>query len=95
MTLTAFATNAFASVVANVPNPSGEQPPGMGGINTLLDWVFWLGLAACVAGLIAGGALMAIQSRRGEGSEHAGRIAMACIGALVIGAAGMLIGALA
>ncbi|GAB3186145.1 hypothetical protein GCM10027060_26530 [Nesterenkonia halophila] len=95
MHLTASATNAFASIIANVPNPSGEQPPGMDEINTILDWAFWLGLAACVAGLIAGGALMAIQSRRGEGSEHAGRIAMACIGAVVIGAASMLIGALA
>lgn len=95
MTISDTATLVFSSVVASVPNPSGEQPPGMGGINTILDWMFWLGLAACVAGLMAGGALMAIQSRRGEGSEHAGRIAMGCIGAIVIGAAGMLIGALA
>lgn len=95
MTVSTLLTSAFATVVANVPNPSGEQPPGMGGINTLLDWAFWLGLAACVAGLIVGGAMMAIQSRRGEGSQHAGSIAMACVGALVIGAAGMLVGALA
>lgn len=94
MSISDTATLVFSSIVASVPNPSGEQPPGMGNINTLLDWAFWLGLVACVAGLIVGGALMAIQSRRGEGSEHAGRIAFACIGAIIIGAAGMLIGAL-
>lgn len=95
MGLSNMAISVFSSIIASVPNPDGERPPGMGGIDDVLNWAFWLGLAACVGGLIAGGALMAIQSRRGEGSEHAGRIAMACIGAIVIGAAGMLISALA
>ena len=43
-------------------------------------------------GLIAAGAMMAIQSRRGEGGEHVGRIGMSLAGVIVIGAAAALVG---
>ncbi|MFV0452775.1 MAG: hypothetical protein ACK5LS_11155 [Propioniciclava sp.] len=41
-----------------------------------------IGLIICVLGIIIGGAMMAIQSRRGEGGEHAGRIGMALAGVI-------------
>lgn len=46
----------------------------------------------CVLGLIIAGALMAIQSRRGEGGEHVGKIGMALGGVIVISAASALVG---
>src|SRR5690625_4030295 len=77
----------------NVPDPgSGEAPPGAEGFLTILSWVKWIALAVCVAGLMIAGATMAIQSRRGEGGEHMGRIVMVLGGVIVIAAATSLIG---
>ncbi len=88
-------TTLFATVASNLPNPQPIQPPGTGDISTVMGWVMWLGLALCILGLVVAGALMAINTRRGEGGEHAGRIGMALGGVIVIGAAGALIGFLA
>lgn len=78
-----------------VPNPAPIQPPGTGGISTLLGWLRWVGLAVCVAGLMAAGAMMSIQSHRGEGGQHVARIGMGLGGVIVIGAAASLVGFLA
>jgi hypothetical protein len=83
------------AVLASLPVPRPIQPPGTGDISTVMGWVMWLGLALCILGLIAAGAMMAVNSRRGEGGEHAGRIGMVMGGVIVIGAAGALIGFLA
>ncbi|SJZ61474.1 hypothetical protein SAMN02745673_00927 [Marinactinospora thermotolerans DSM 45154] len=92
-------TELFASAVevlpmsAVIPDPgSGEAPPVGAGFTTILGWVKWLALAVCVAGLMIAGATMAIQSRRGEGGEHMGRIVMVLTGVIVIAAATSLIG---
>jgi hypothetical protein len=57
-----------------------------------MGWVKWVALAVCVIGIIVAGALMAINSRRGEGGEHAGRIGFALGGVIVISAAASLVG---
>ncbi|WP_017558028.1 hypothetical protein [Nocardiopsis baichengensis] len=78
---------------AKIPDPGGGQPPPVGkGFITILQWAKWLSLAVCVAGLMIAGATMAIQSRRGEGGEHMGRIVMVLGGVVVIAAATSLIG---
>jgi len=82
-------------LLAQVPNPPPVQPPGTGGLTALLGWGKWLALAVCILGLFAAGALMAIQSRRGEGGEHVGKIGMALVGVIVISAAAALVGFLA
>lgn len=71
----------------NIPNPQAEMPPGMGGLKTIMNWVKWISLAICVIGLMAAGAMMAIQSRRGEGGEHVGKIGSALGGVVLISAA--------
>lgn len=71
------------------------QPPGTEGLSDILGWVKWLALIICVVGLIIAGAMMAIQSRRGEGGEHAGKIGMALAGVIVISAATSVVGFLA
>ena len=76
-----------------VPNPgAGTAPPGSGGFISIMGWAKWVALAVCVLGLIAAGALMAIQSRRGEGGEHVGKIGMALGGVIIISAAAALVG---
>lgn len=71
-------------------NPS--QPPGTDRLSDVMGWVKWVALAICVIGIMVGGALMAIQSRRGQGGEHAGTIGMALGGVIIISAAGALVG---
>lgn len=87
------AANDFASIVPlAVPDPEPVQPPGTSGFTTIMGWVKWVALAVCVIGIIVAGALMAINSRRGEGGEHAGRIGFALGGVIVISAAASLVG---
>ncbi|WP_156475771.1 hypothetical protein [Pseudoclavibacter helvolus] len=84
----------YAATVAplGIPDSPPIQPPGTEGVTTIMGWVKWVGLAVCVLGLIAAGTMMAINSRRGEGGEHAGKIGMALGGVIIISAAASLIG---
>jgi hypothetical protein len=78
--------------VLTVVDPAPIQPPGTEGLNLIMGWAKWVALAICVLGLIAAGAMMAINQRRGEGGEHTGRIGMALGGVVVISAAATLVG---
>lgn len=84
--------SVIGTVLASVPDPAPIQPPGTEGLVSIMGWVKWVALAICVIGLVVAGAMMAIQSRRGEGGEHAGKIGMALGGVIVISAAGALVG---
>ena len=92
LTLTQAATDFVALLPLQVPDPDPVQPPGTEGFTSIMGWAKWIALAVCVLGLIAAGALMAIQSRRGEGGEHVGKIGMALGGVIVISAASALVG---
>ena len=81
--------------LASIADPGAVQPPGTEGFTALMGWAKWVALAVCVLGLFGAGALMAIQSRRGEGGEHVGKIGMALGGVIVISAATALVGFLA
>ena len=82
-------------ILAAVPDPSPIQPPGTGGVNTILGWLMWIGLAVAVGALIAVGILVAVSLRRGEGGHVAGTVMMPLLGAIIIGAAAAIIGFLA
>lgn len=92
MHILATATQSAAHLIQAVPNPDAIQPPGTEGFTAIMGWVKWVALAICVIGLIVAGAMMAVQSRRGEGGEHAGKIGMALGGVVVISAAASLVG---
>lgn len=81
-----------SNLAASIPNPGPIQPPGTEGLVSIMGWVKWIALAVCIIGLVVAGALMAVNSRRGEGGEHMGKIAMALGGVIVISAAGALVG---
>lgn len=69
-----------------------QAPPGLEtGFTTVLAWAKWIALTICVLGLIIAGALMAIQSRRGEGGEHMSKIGMVLAGVIIISAATSLV----
>jgi hypothetical protein len=88
---TTFST-VLALIPLEIPNPPATMPQGLGGFITIMGWAKWVALAVCVLGLVAAGGMMAINSRRGEGGEHVGRIGMALGGVIVISAAGSLVG---
>ncbi len=69
-----------------------SQPPGTDRLADVMGWVKWISLAICVIGIMIAGGLMAIQSRRGQGGEHAGTVGMALGGVIIISAAGALVG---
>lgn len=88
-------SDLLAVVPVQIPDPDPVQPPGTEGFTAILGWAKWVALAVCILGLFAAGALMAVQSRRGEGGEHVGKIGMALAGVIVISAAVALVGFLA
>jgi hypothetical protein len=82
-------------ILAGVPNPgTGQAPPGAQGFLTILRWAAWTAFGICVLGVIIAGALMAVHSRRGEGAETAARLGWVLAGAIVVGSASGLVGAL-
>lgn len=94
-TLTAAATDLVAVLPLQIPNPDPIQPPGTQGFLSIMGWAKWVALAVTILGLIAAGAMMSFNSRRGEGGEHVGRVGMALVGVIIIAAATSLVGFLA
>ncbi|GAB3866197.1 hypothetical protein ACN26Z_00410 [Verrucosispora sp. WMMD703] len=79
-----------------VPNPGGGvAPPGVAGSGVLLilQWIAWLAVAACVAGMLYTAAKMAISHRRGDDTNvsQLGWVFGACV---LIGSASAIVGAL-
>lgn len=93
--LTTTAAEIVSAFPGQVPNPPPAAPPGSEKFVQIMGWAKWVALAVAVLGLIAAGAMMTISSRRGEGSEHAGRIGGVLAGVIVIGAAGAIVGFIA
>ena len=76
---------------AALPTPCAERPPGTEALGTVLNWVFWIALFACLLSLIMVGAQVALAHRRGEGLEHASGIAKVIAGIIIItGASGFV-----
>lgn len=84
------------NILSALPSPSPVAPPGAGPkIDILLNWLMYGGLAVCIAGIIAVGAIMAFNNDRGEGARITGKLGLALGGVIVISAASAVVGALA
>ncbi len=95
MTLLHALNDLAMQVPVEVPNPGGgEAPPGSQGLVTLLRWVFYIASGICVLGVIAAGAGMAVSVQRGDSGQHVAKLGWALGGAIVIGVASALVGAL-
>lgn len=85
-----------SDVLAVVPNPTAGQPPGFAGILVVLGWVKWGCYALCLVGVLIAAGLWAVDRwGRGGSGEHVTGIAISVIAAIVVGAAGGLINAVA
>jgi hypothetical protein len=91
-TILTAAHDLAVTVPTQLPDPAPVQPPGTDGLLSIMGWAKWVALALCIMGLVAAGAMMSWQSRRGEGGEHVGKIGMSLGGVIVISAAGALVG---
>ena len=75
-----------------VPDPNRDAPGALTGkVDTVLGILAWAGTAAGVAGVLITGAMMAISMRRGEGSEHMGRLGMVLGGCVLVATAGPVV----
>lgn len=80
---------------SGVPNPgTGTQPPGTGGLITILKWVAWVVSGICVVGVLMVAGRMAVMHNRGEGGQHMTGIAYVLAACVLVGAASALVGAL-
>lgn len=75
-------------------NKSAEGAPGASGFLTILQWSVWISLAICVLSLIAGGALLAVNRRRGDGERHLGRLGVILGAVILISGASAIVAAL-
>lgn len=76
-------------------NNTPQTPTGVGDkVQTVVNWVTWVGMMVCVLGIIIAGTMMALGQRRGEGGEHAARLGWVIAGCIVIGAASGLVNTL-
>ncbi len=73
--------------MADIPQPTGVQPPGTTGLSMVLNWTFWGVTFLCVVGVLMVAGAMAVAHRRGEGGEHLAKLGWV-MGACVLGAAG-------
>lgn len=86
-------TRASLALPLDVPDPGeGKQPPGFDKFVDVMGWAKWIALGILVLALIAAGAKMAINQRRGEGGEDAGNIMTVLLGAIIVSAAAAIIG---
>ncbi|MGW0996650.1 hypothetical protein [Streptomyces sp. NPDC002520] len=75
-----------------IPDPTRDAPDKLTSkVNTVLGLLAWVGTAAGVAGVLITGAMMAISMRRGEGSEHMGRLGMVLGGCVLVATAGPVV----
>lgn len=82
---------------ASTPQPGNTPLPGnlSSQLDTVLGWVRWLGLAACVAGLFLVAGRMAISHRVGGGGEHMAHLGYVAAALVLIGGASSIVGFLA
>lgn len=81
------------NVVADIPNPTPEMPPGFGQFNTVMNWVMWISIGVLIIAIIAAWVWFGASKRSGEGNESAVWVGRVLIAAIGVSAASALIGA--
>ena len=84
--LTSVTLTTPALAAGNAPNPTYVQPPGTGGLTTILGYGAWTVAFLCTVGILLVAGTMAVKHRRGEGGESLGALGWV-LGACVLGAA--------
>lgn len=74
---------------AAFPNPNAQQPPGVQGLVTLVNYASWAFSLVCVVALIVSAGSMALSHRRGEPVGH--NIVMVLVAAVIGTSAGTIL----
>lgn len=85
---------ALTSLAAYDPPTSGEAPPGVENINTIITWVLW-GVGAVLFVYFVVGLVQAAQARNRGGQADASAPVWPLILAIVLGASGTIWNAVA
>lgn len=83
--------NLYRLISTALPNPDPEAPPGFENIISIVGWIKWGALTACIVGIIISGAMIALASRRESGADHLPKVLWAVLGAAIIAASTWLI----
>jgi hypothetical protein len=74
---------------------TSTQPPGVGDVTTLLDYLLWGVFIACVAGVLLTAGVMAFEAHRGQGGGgHVTKLITVLGAAVVAGGAASIVGGL-
>lgn len=84
----------FPAVPFAVTQPTPVQPPGLGGVQTVMNWAMWGLTIACVLGFVISAVMMAIRHQRQEPGESMGRVGWVCLACLIGSAAAPMVNAL-
>lgn len=86
------------STNTSIFNPGTGTLPSAGfgaALETLMEWVAWVAVGACVVGVLIVGATMAVSHQRGRASEHMQGLLWVLVGCILIGTASSLVGVFA
>ncbi|MEZ2390244.1 hypothetical protein AB6813_11965 [bacterium RCC_150] len=86
--------NQVADVLAAIPNPSPEEPPGGAGFLKILGWGAWVVFGMAVLGIFSVAVKMMIDQKSGHGGgQHAQSFGMVLTGCIIASVASGLVGA--
>ncbi|MFE6808596.1 hypothetical protein ACFVEN_44135 [Streptomyces sp. NPDC057681] len=84
------AAHPLVTLAGDVPNPADNVKPIPGGaaqdMVTILGWAFWVVTILGVLGILTVAGGMVISHRRGDASEHGGKLGIV-LGALILASA--------
>ncbi|WP_077490896.1 hypothetical protein [Sinomonas mesophila] len=87
--------NLAMEVLAEIPKPSPEAPPGSGGFVKILGYVAWVVFGLAVLGVLTvAGKMMNDHNNGRGGSEHAQRLGQVLAGAIIASVASGIVGAI-
>ena len=87
--------NLAMEVLAEIPKPSPEAPPGSGGFLKILGWGAWVVFGLAVLGIFIVAGKMMIDNKNGHGGgQHAQGLGMVLVGAVIASVASGIVGAI-
>lgn len=78
-------------LAAVLPDPQPEQPPGTGGITTVINWITWLCLIAGVIGFLVSAGYLAFASFTGREINGVKGLVISIIVCILVTAAGAIL----
>ncbi|MDN6303065.1 MAG: hypothetical protein L0K12_00850 [Brevibacterium aurantiacum] len=81
------ALSETTTLLATVPQPTPEAPPGSDGFLTVLNWIFWLVLLAAVAGFLIQIGMLIYNAIRGNAIQGFVGILICVVAAILAGSA--------